>query len=207
MRDIDAINEKLASGEIYDSGDISILYFQMKQVRKNERFNKTGSSLLGLYIRQKRLKRMLGDCGEGSYIQPPFYANWGGYHIHFGKDVYANYGLTCVDDTDIFVGDGTMIGPNVTLATAAHPIHPEIRGEAMQYNKPIHIGKGCWLGAGVVVMPGVTIGDYSVIGAGSVVTKDIPSMCVAFGTPCKKVRDITDEDKRYYDGGKSIKIK
>lgn len=88
--------------------------------------------------------------------------------------MYANFNLTLVDDTHIYVGDYTMIGPNVTIATAGHPILPELREKAYQYNAPVHIGRNCWLGAGVVVLPGVTIGDNTVIGAGSVVTKDIP---------------------------------
>ena len=92
-----------------------------------------------------------------------------------GKNIYANFNLTLVDDTHIYVGDATMFGPNVTIATAGHPILPELREQAYQYNMPAHIGRNCWLGAGVIVMPGVTIGDNTVIGAGSVVTKDIPA--------------------------------
>jgi galactoside O-acetyltransferase len=103
-----------------------------------------------------------------------------------------------VDDTHIYVGDCTMFGPNVTVATAGHPIDPELRAKAYQYNMPVHIGKNCWLGAGVIVLPGVTIGDNTVIGAGSVVTKDIPSDVVAVGNPCKVFRPINERDKEYY---------
>jgi galactoside O-acetyltransferase len=120
--------------------------------------------------------------------------------------VYANFNLTCVDDTHIYVGDNTMFGPNCVLATAGHPINPELREKGYQYNMPIHIGKNCWLGAGVIVLPGVTIGDNSVIGAGSVVTKDIPSNVVAVGNPCKVIREINEHDLKYYFKDKEIDL-
>ncbi len=148
--------------------------------------------------RAQLLREMLADCGEGCWIEPPFYANWGGHHLHLGNNVYANFCLTAVDDTHIYIGDHTMIGPNCTLATANHPIHPELRSGGQQYNLPIHIGKNCWLGAGVIVVPGVTIGDNSVIGAGSVVTKDIPAGVVAVGNPCRVLRPISEHDREYY---------
>ena len=113
--------------------------------------------------------------------------------------MYANFNLTLVDDGDIFVGDYTMFGPNVTISVAGHPIAPELRGKNVtQFNIPVHIGKNCWLGAGVIVLLGVTIGDNSVIGAGSVVTHDIPANVVALGTPCRVVREINDRDREYY---------
>ena len=147
---------------------------------------------------------MLAEMGEGCYIEPPFYSNWGGHHVHFGDNVYANFGLTMVDDTHIYVGDCTMFGPHCVIATAGHPIDPELRSEAYQFNIPVHIGKNCWLGAGVRVMPGVTIGDNSVIGAGSVVTKDIPPNVVAVGVPCKVLREINEHDKEYYFKNRKI---
>ena len=109
-----------------------------------------------------------------------------------------------MDDTHIYIGDCTMLGPNVVLATAGHPIDPELRGRGLQYNMPVRIGKNCWLGAGVIVMPGVTIGDNTVIGAGSVVTKDIPSGVVAVGNPCKVLREVGEKDKIYYWRDKKI---
>jgi galactoside O-acetyltransferase len=141
---------------------------------------------------------MLGDCGEGTYIEAPFYANFGGRHCHFGKRVYANYNLTCVDDTHIYVGDYTMFGPNVTIATAGHPILPELRRKGLQYNMPVRIGENCWIGAGAVIMPGVTIGDNTVIGAGSVVTRDVPPGVVAVGNPCRVLREVGERDRVYY---------
>ena len=102
------------------------------------------------------------------------------------------------DITKYYIGDYTMLGPNVTIATAGHPIDPELRARGLQYNLPVRIGRNCWLGAGVIVMPGITIGDNTVIGAGSVVTKDIPSGVVAVGNPCKVLREVGEKDKIYY---------
>ena len=148
--------------------------------------------------RAELIKEMFAEAGEGCYIEPPFYANWGGRQVHLGNHVYANFGLTCVDDTHIYIGDHTMMGPNVNLATANHPLLPELREKAYQYNLPIHIGKNCWLGAGVIVVPGVTIGDNTVIGAGSGVTKDIRANSLAVGNPCRVLRELNDHDREYY---------
>ena len=188
--------EQLHSGEIYYPSDSSIMEEQLRCLEKQYEYNLTRPT--EQEKRARLLKEMFGDIGEDCYIEPPLHANWGGRHCHFGKNVYANFNLTCVDDTHIYVGDYTMLGPNVVLATAGHPICPELRQRAYQFNMPIHIGKNCWLGAGVIVLPGVTIGDNSVIGAGSVVTKDIPSGVVAVGNPCKMLREISEHDYEYY---------
>lgn len=141
---------------------------------------------------------MFAEFGEGSYIEPPLHANWGGHHVHFGKGIYANFNLTLVDDTHIYVGDYTMFGPNVTVATAGHPILPELREKGMQYNAPVHIGRNCWFGAGVVILPGITVGDNVVVGAGSIVTKDLPDNVVAVGNPCRILREVNEHDAEYY---------
>ena len=109
-----------------------------------------------------------------------------------------------MDDTHIYIGDYTMLGPNVTIATAGHPIDPELRRRGLQYNLPVRIGRNCWLGAGVIVMPGVTIGDNTVIGAGSEVTKDIPAGVVAVGNPCRVLREVGEHDRIYYWRDKKI---
>ena len=132
------------------------------------------------------------------------HSNWGGHHTHLGKGVYANFGLTLVDDTHIYIGDHTMLGPNVVLATGGHPILTQLRERQMQFNLPIRIGRNCWLGAGVIVLPGVSIGDNSVIGAGSVVTKDIPADVVAVGNPCRVLRPIGEQDRQVYTRGRPI---
>lgn len=148
--------------------------------------------------RWELLQAMFAEIGEGCYIEPPLHSNFGGRHCHFGKHVYANFNLTLVDDTDIYVGDGTMFAPNVIVATAGHPILPALRATAFQYNAAVHIGKNCWIGAGAVIVPGVTIGDNTVIGAGSVVTRDIPANVVAVGNPCRVMREIGERDREYY---------
>lgn len=188
--------DKLHSGEVYFPGGEEIMREQLKCLERLYDFNATRPS--ELQKRSELLKEMFAEIGENCYIEPPLHANWGGKHVHFGKNVYANFGLTLVDDTHIYVGDFTMFGPNVVVATAGHPILPELREKAYQYNIPVKIGNNCWIGAGVVIVPGVTIGDNTVIGAGSVVTKDIPANVVAVGNPCRVLREINEHDKEYY---------
>lgn len=190
------MQEKLHTGELYLPNDEEIMKEQVVYQDRLCEYNRTKPS--EAEKRTKMLKEMLADCGEGVYIEAPFYSNFGGHHCHFGKMVYANYHLTCVDDTHIYIGDYTMIGPNVTIATAGHPILPKLREQVYQYNMPVHIGRNCWLGAGAVIMPGVTIGNNTVIGAGSVVTKDIPANVVAVGNPCRVMREINEHDREYY---------
>ena len=194
--------EKLHSGQIYYPSDEEIMKEQLLCLEKLYDFNMTRP--LEQEKRENMLKEMFAEIGEGCYIEPPLHANWGGKHVHFGKMVYANFNLTMVDDTHIYVGDCTMFGPHCVIATAGHPIDPELRSEAYQFNMHVHICKNCWLGAGVRVMPGVTIGDNSVIGAGSVVTKDIPANVVAVGVPCKVLREINEHDKEYYFKDRNI---
>lgn len=191
-----SMKEKMHRGELYLPDDEEIAAEQRKCLEKLYDFNMTRPN--ELEKREKLLKDMLAEVGENCYIEPPFHANFGGKHIHFGNNVYANFNFTCVDDTDMFVGDCTMFGPNVTVATAGHPILPEIRAKAYQFNIPVRIGRNCWLGAGVVVLPGVTIGDNSVIGAGSVVTKDVPPNVIAVGNPCRVLREIDEHDREFY---------
>lgn len=114
--------------------------------------------------------------------------------------------MTLVDDTEIYVGDNVFIGPNVTLCAGTHPISPKLRKKSAQYNKAIHIGNNVWLGGNVFVMPGVTIGDNSIIGASSVVTKDIPANVIAVGNPCRVLRSITEKDEQIYDKDKKIDV-
>lgn len=188
--------EKLHSGQIYYPSDDEIMREQLLCLEKLYDFNATRP--LEQEKREKMLKDMFAEIGEGCYIEPPLHANWGGKHVHFGKMVYANFNLTLVDDTHIYVGDYTLIGPNVTIATAGHPINPELREKAYQFNRSIRIGRNCWIGAGAVILPGVTIGDNTVIGAGSIVTKDIPANVVAVGNPCRVLREIGKYDEEYY---------
>jgi galactoside O-acetyltransferase len=196
------IKEKMHNCALYSFSGEGLLQEQTLCLEKLYDFNMTRPS--EGEKRQKMLSEMFREIGEGCYIEPPLHSNWGGRHVHFGKGVYANFGLTLVDDTHIYVGDYTMFGPHVTLATAGHPILPQLREKEYQFNSPIHIGRNCWLGAGVIVLPGVSIGDNSVIGAGSVVTKDIPANVVAYGNPCKVVRPISEKDREVYFRDKKI---
>lgn len=190
------VYEKMRSGEIYFCDDPDLLALQMKCLDRLYDFN--NSRPTEFEKRAALLKEMFCEIGEGCYIEPPLRANWGGKHVHFGKNVYANFNLTLVDDTDIYVGDSVMFAPNVTVATAGHPINPELRRRVGQYNMPVHIGNNVWIGAGAIIMPGVSIGDNSVIGAGSVVTRDIPANVVAVGNPCRVMREIGEHDRKYY---------
>lgn len=197
-----SMKDKMHTGELYLPGDKEILAEQAVCLERLYEFNMTRPSESDK--RQKMLREMFAEIGENCYIEPPFHANWGGRHVHFGKNIYANFNLTLVDDTHIYVGDHTMFGPNVTVASAGHPILPELREKAYQYNAPVHIGKNCWIGAGVVIVPGITVGDNVVIGAGSIVTKNLPDNVVAVGNPCRILRSVDERDREYYFKNRKI---
>ena len=204
------------SGDLYLPGDDEIMEEQLKCLDMLYDFNQTRPT--ELKRRDEMLKEMFAEIGEGCYVESPLHSNMGCRHVHFGNNVYANFNLTLVDDTHIYVGDYTMFGPNVVVATAGHPLLPVLREAGYQYNAPVHIGKNCWIGAGAVIVPGITIGDNVwiggnvmvcpgvtignnvVIGAGSIVTKDIPDNVIAVGNPCRVLREITEEDRDYYRG-------
>lgn len=196
------MKDKLHTGELYLPGNEDIMKEQLGYVNMLYDFNLTRPTELDK--RETMLKKMFAEIGDGCYIEPPLHSNWGGHHVHFGKGVYANFNLTLVDDTHIYVGDYTLFGPNVTIATAGHPILPELREKGYQYNAPVRIGRNCWIGAGVVIVPGITIGDNVVVGAGSIVTKDLPDNVVAVGNPCKVLREVNEHDKEYYFKDKKI---
>lgn len=198
------MKDKMHTGELYLPNDEEIMKEQMKALDKLYDFNATRPS--EMEKRAALLREMFAEMGENCYIEPPFYANWAGRHVHFGNNVYANFNLTIVDDTHVYVGSYTMFGPNVTIAAAGHPILPELRRQVYQYNAPVHIGENCWIGAGVVIVPGVTIGDNAVVGAGSVVTKNIPPNVVAVGNPCRVLREINEHDKEYYFKDKRVML-
>lgn len=199
-----SMKDKLHTGELYLPLDDSIMQEQLDCLELLYDYNETRPH--DFEKRETLLKKMFAEIGDECYIEPPLRSNWGAHHVHFGKKVYANFNLTLVDDTHIYVGDFTMFGPNVTVATAGHPILPELREQGYQYNAPVHIGKNCWIGAGAIILPGVTIGDNVVIGAGSVVTKDIPSNVVAVGNPCKVLREIGERDKEFYFKDRKIEL-
>lgn len=196
------MRDRIHTGELYFPDEEEILQEQIRYQDLLYDYNQTRPS-----EGEKRaalLRKMLAEVGDNCYIEAPFYANWGGHHLHLGNGIYINYGLTCVDDTHIYIGDRTLLGPNCTLAAAGHPIDPELRRMGYQYNATVRIGQNCWLGAGVIVLPGVTVGDNAVIGAGSVVTRDLPSNVVAVGNPCRVLREVNERDCEIYFRSRKI---
>lgn len=196
--------KRMVEGRLYLPEDEEIMHEQMLRLEKLYDYNMTRPSQSEK--REALLNEMFAEIGEGCYIEPPFHSNWAGGNVHFGDNVYANFNLTLVDDADIYVGSRVMFGPNVTVATAGHPIEPNLRSQAMQYNIPVHIGDNVWIGANAVILPGITIGENSVIGAGSVVTKDIPANVVAVGNPCRVLREISEHDRIYYYKDRKIDV-
>ena len=143
------------------------------------------------------IKEILGKTGEDINIEPPFHCDYG-YNIEVGENFFANYNLVILDTAKVRIGDNAQIAPNVAIYTAGHPIHPDPRKEGYEYGIDITIGNNVWIGGNTCILPGVTIGDNVVIGAGSVVTKDIPDNVIVAGNPCRIIRNITEEDRKYY---------
>lgn len=188
--------ERMVNGLIYDPADDEIMKEQVVFQDMLWAFNQLKPSEYDK--KQKYMKEIFAECGENCYIELPFHANWGGHHVHFGSGIYANSNLTLVDDGHIYIGDKVMFGPNVTIATASHPINSELRDRGLQFNKDVYIGENTWIGAGVIIVPGVHIGSNTVIGAGSVVTKDIPDSVIAVGNPCRILRNVSEKDHEFF---------
>lgn len=193
---LEEIKKQMHNRELYLPTNEELVEDQMAAMETLYDFNHTRPSQGER--RQELMKKMFASMGEGCYIEPPLRSNWGGRHVTLGKGVYANFNLTLVDDTWIRIGDHVMIAPNVTIATAGHPVQPVLRKKQAQFNAAVEIGNNVWLGAGAVVLPGVTIGENTVIGAGSVVTSHIPANVVAVGNPCRVIREISGRDDKYY---------
>ena len=195
--------ERMKSGKIYFCTDEELAKEQLRRLDRLYDFNQTRPSEMPK--RMALLKEILAEVGENCYVEPPLHSYWG-CHTNLGNNVYANFNLTLVDDTDIYVGDSVLFGPNVVVAVAGHPVDPELRRKVAQFNLPVHIGNNVWIGAGTIILPGITIPDNSVIGAGSVVTKDIPANVVAVGNPCRVLREIGEHDREYYWRDRKIEI-
>lgn len=149
--------------------------------------------------RNSMLRGLLGRTGKNFFIEPPFRCDYG-YNILLGENFYSNYNFTVLDCNRVTIGDHVLVGPNVSIFTAGHPVHPELRAAEYEFAHPVRIGNNVWIGGGSIINPGVSIGDNSIIGSGSVVTKDIPANVIAVGNPCKILREITDEDKvRFFE--------
>ncbi|MHA3700835.1 sugar O-acetyltransferase [Jatrophihabitans sp. YIM 134969] len=143
--------------------------------------------------RQRLLAELFGDLGPDAFIEPPLHVAYGS-HTHIGRDFYANFNLVVVDDAQVTIGDRVLCGPNVTISTAGHPVHPDLRRGGRQFSLPVTIQDDVWIGAQVVLLPGVTIGRGSVVAAGAVVTRDVPAGVVAGGVPCRVLRPINERD-------------
>lgn len=181
---------------IYHYDDHLLMGNQLSYMEKLYDYNATRPSEENK--RQNLLKEMFAEVGENCHVETPIHATWGGHNVHFGSGIYCNSNLTLLDDAAIFMGDDCMIAPNVVIATSGHPILPILREHNYVYNFPVSIGKNVWIGSGAQILPGVAIGENTVIGAGSVVTNDIPENVVAFGSPCKVIRKIGKKDREYY---------
>ncbi|MEO3945965.1 sugar O-acetyltransferase [Gorillibacterium sp. CAU 1737] len=147
--------------------------------------------------RDALIRRILGKTGEAVHVEAPFHCDYGS-NIEVGNNFYANFNCTILDVGKVIIGDNVMFAPNVSIYTAGHPLHPDSRNSGYEYGIGITIGNNVWIGGNVILNPGVTIGNNVVIGAGSIVTKDIPDNVIAVGSPCKVIREITEEDRKYY---------
>lgn len=186
-------NRERRDAQIAYISDDSVFEEQKECRKKLQEFNfMDRSDFDGL---KKAAKELLGKSDK-AFINPPFYCDYGTY-IEVGKNFFANYNCTILDVAKVKIGDNCQMAPNVSIYTAGHPIHPVSRNSGYEYGKEVTIGDNVWIGGNSVICPGVTIGDHVVIGAGSVVTKDIPDWSVAAGNPCKVIRKITEEEKRY----------
>lgn len=196
--------ERMKKGLIYDPTDKELMKEQGALIARVNEYNATSPA--GTEKRAALIKEMFAEAGEGCYIEPPFHANWGGKHVRLGNYVYANFNLTLVDDGNIDIGDNVMFAPNVTVITATHPVLPSLREKGLQFNVDVKICSNVWIGAGAIIMPGITVGENSVVGAGSVVTKDVPPNTVVVGNPARVLREIGEHDRIYYFKDKKIDI-
>lgn len=187
--------ERMESGKLFYAGDPELSRAKLRCKELLYDFNHARPSQAGEML--ALLGQLLGAVGEGCWIEPPLYVNWG-RRITLGDHVYANTGLTVIDDTFVTIGSHVMLGPRVTISAASHPVDPELRRQAYQYDLPVVLEENVWVGAGATILPGVTIGKNSVIGAGSVVDRDIPPDVVAAGVPCRVLREIGPRDREYY---------
>ena len=193
--------EKIAAGILFSPADSELKAIKLKTHNLNVDYNSTHED--ETEKRAAILSEIIGEFGEGGFIQGPIAFHYG-KHTKIGKSFFGNFNLTIQDDAEVTIGDNCNFGPNVTVTTAGHPILPELREMAYQYNAPVHIGKNCLIGAGAIILPGITIGDNVVVGAGSVVTKNLPSDVVAVGNPCRILREVNEHDREYYFKNRKI---
>lgn len=195
--------ERMLAGLPYRANDP-----ELKQMRAENKLRVAQYNQLTRNQEQElthQIKEILGGTGEHILVEPPIHFDYG-RNTYVGENFFANYNLTVLDVCKVTIGDNVMIAPNVSLYGAGHPIHPDARNSGYEYGAPITIGNNVWIGGSTCVLPGVTIGNNVVIGAGSVVAKDIPDNVIAVGNPCRVIREITEEDKRYYFKDKEFDV-
>jgi maltose O-acetyltransferase len=182
-----SMRERMLAGDLYIADDPQLAHDNLRAMRLLERFNQSAADQPA--ERRRLLGELLGTLGEGATIRPPFYCDYG-YQIHLGARSFANFGLVALDVARITIGEDVQIGTNVQLLTPTHPIDAETRRAKWEAAKPIVISNNVWLGSGVIVCPGVTIGDNTVVGAGAVVVKDLPANVLAVGNPARITRHL-----------------
>lgn len=187
---------RMMAGKLYAANDEFLVNQRLQAKKLVQRFNQLPAE--DNEGRSAILHELIGQSGENCYIEPPFRCDYGS-NIHIGKNFYANYETIILDCASVTIGDDVMFGPRVNVFTASHPIDAMVRQTGLEVAKPITIGNGVWIGGNVTLTPGVEIGDHTVIGAGSVVTKSIPANVIAVGNPCHVLRAITKEDKKYWE--------
>ena len=189
--------ELMLKGELYiPSNDPQLAKDCARSRRITRLFNATTEA--DLDTREELIRELFGGTGEHFYIEPPFRCDYGS-NIYIGENFYTNFDCIILDVCEVHIGDNVMFGPRVCVYTAGHPIDPGVRTEALEFGKPVTIGNNVWVGGNVVINPGLTIGDNVVIGSGSVVTRDIPDGVVAAGNPCRVLRKVTEEDRKYWE--------
>lgn len=179
--------QRMLAGDLYIADDQRIAEEGRRARMLCEAYNRTPDDATA--ERRRILEDLLGAIGEGTELRPPLYCDYGSF-IHIGARTFANFGLVVLDVAPITIGDDVQIGPNVQLLTPTHPLDAELRRAKWEAAEPIVIGDNVWLGGGVIVCPGVTIGANTVIGAGSVVTKDVPANVLAVGNPARVIRQL-----------------
>lgn len=179
--------ERMLAGDLYIADDPELAREAARAAGLTRAFN--DSPPADAAGRRRILQELLGSLGEGTEIRPPFYCDYG-YHTHVGAGGFVNFGLVALDVAPIHIGDDVQIGPYVQLLTPTHPLEPGLRRAKWEAAEPIAIGDNVWLGGGVIVCPGVTIGANTVVGAGAVVTSDLPASVLALGTPARVVRTL-----------------
>ncbi|MFV9327792.1 galactoside O-acetyltransferase [Citrobacter europaeus] len=190
-----SIRDRIKAGKLFTDMGEGLPQERLRGKELMYEFNHTRPS--EIKKRERLIREMFATVGENAWIEPPIYFSYGS-NIHIGKNFYANFNFTIVDDYTVTIGDNVLIAPNVTITVTGHPVHHELRKSGEMFSFPVTLGNNVWIGSNVVINPGITIGDNSVIGAGSVVTKNIPPDVVAVGVPCRVIKNINEQDREYY---------